>query len=635
MPSVWFTPQDRVAQSVSGRTNAQVCGLGASRAPDRRYAFTVWAPQAKRVDVCFPAENWTVELLPQPRGYFHGEVPALEPAMRYIYRLDGEKERADPASRYQPEGVFGPSEIVDLADFEWTDREWRGLELKNYIFYELHVGTYTPVGTLDEIIKYLSELKALGVTAIELMPISQFSGTRNWGYDGVFPFAVQNSYGGPRALQRLVNACHREGLAVVLDVVYNHLGPEGNFLADFGPYFTDRYQTPWGQAVNFDGAHSDEVIRFFIENALCWLDDFHIDALRLDAIHGIFDRSAQPFLALLSSAVQDLAGRTNRPIYLIAESDLNDSRFVEQLDAGGYGLHAQWNDDFHHALHSLQTGEQFGYYQDFGSLRHLEKALQHGYVYTGEYSHYRQRRHGNSSRAIRPSQLVVFSQNHDQVGNRMFGERSSALITLEAQKLAAGAVMLSPYLPLLFMGEEYGETAPFLYFTSHADPQLAQAVREGRRAEFRAFYREGNLPDPQAEATFLQSRLDHGIRGEGPHCALWNFYRELIRLRKQEPALRELDASNLEATTCRTSGCLRMRRIYGHDDIIVIFNFGDRPADCGPEVPLGDWRKCLDSAERIWAGPGSAIPQEFSARITLALTVQPRSFCVLRRVSCA
>jgi maltooligosyltrehalose trehalohydrolase len=419
----------------------------------------------------------------------------------------------------------------------------------------------------------------------------------------------------------------------VLDVVYNHLGPEGNFLSDFGPYFTDRYRTPWGQALNFDGAHSDEVIRFFIENALLWLEDFHIDALRLDAIHGIFDRSAQPFLSLLSSRVDALAARTKRDIYLIAESDLNDSSFLMERDGGGFGLHGQWNDDFHHALHSLQTGERFGYYKDFGSLIHLEKALRNGYVYMGEYSQYRQRRHGNSSRNIRPSQLVVFSQNHDQVGNRMLGERSSTLLTLEAQKLSAGVVVLSPYLPLLFMGEEYGETRPFLYFTSHADPALGKAVKEGRRREFSAFYQTGEPPDPQSELTFLQSALDHNRRKHGTHQMLWDFYRELIRLRKEEPALRELDENVLEVKSSEESSSLYMRRGYGKNEIFMVFNFGDRVADFGTELPVGEWRKRLDSAETCWMGPGSHIPQVLTATGNLSLPIQPKSFCILKRIS--
>lgn len=624
--------EDGIAQSFTDRALTHEYRLGATRAPDGVCEFLVWAPHATRVEVCVVDGTRTFELSPQDRGYHHGVLPALEPDARYVYRLNGDKERADPASRYQPEGVFGPSQIVDLSDFAWSDQDWCGLDLKNYIFYELHVGTYTSSGTLDAIIEYIPELKSLGVTAIELMPVAQFPGTRNWGYDGVFPFAVQNSYGGPHGLQRLVNTCHQEGLAVVLDVVYNHLGPEGNFLADFGPYFTNRYPTPWGQAINFDGAHSDEVIRFFTENAVSWLEDFHVDALRLDAIHGIFDRSAQPFLALLSSAVENLASRTRRNIYLIAESDLNDSRFVKPREAGGYGLHAQWNDDFHHALHALQTKEKFGYYCDFGSLRHLEKGLQHGYVYTGEYSQYRQRRQGNSSRAIRPSQLVVFSQNHDQVGNRMFGERSSALLSLEAQKLSAGAVILSPYVPLLFMGEEYGETAPFLYFTSHTDPGLAEAVQKGRRAEFSSLFREGEPPDPQAETTFLRSRLDHSLRRQGQHRVLWDFYRELIRLRNSEPAFHELDASAFEVNGCEAGECLRLHRKHETDELLLVFNLGAEPADCGVELPSGEWRKLLDSADQEWMGPGSVIPQNFSSRCTLTLTVQPKSLSVFKRV---
>jgi maltooligosyltrehalose trehalohydrolase len=605
--------------------------LGASRAASGDCAFKVWAPHAKCVEVILHQKNQSLVLAPEGHGYHFGLLSSQDPEVRYTFRLDGQKERADPASRYQPEGVFGPSQIADLSDSLWTDRGWRGLDLKNYVFYELHVGTYTKSGTLDEIVHSLPQLKSLGVTALELMPVAQFSGTRNWGYDGVFPFAVHNSYGGPHALQRLVNACHREGLAVVLDVVYNHLGPEGNFLNDFGPYFTDRYQTPWGQALNFDGPHSDEVIQYFIENALYWLDDLHIDALRLDAIHGIFDRSAQPFLSLLSSAVDNLAKRSNRKIHLIAESDLNDARFVRTRDRGGYGLHAQWNDDFHHALHGLQTKERFGYYCDFGSLDHMEKAYRNGYVYTGEYSEYRQRRHGNSSRGIRPSQLAVFSQNHDQVGNRMLGERSSTLLSLEAQKLSAGAVLLSPYLPLLFMGEEYGEPAPFLYFTSHTDPQLGKAVRDGRRAEFRAFFQDGEPPDPQAEETFLKSKLDLNLRTHGSHRVLWEFYRELLRLRKEERSLNELDHSLLDVRECQDTDCLLLHRTYEENETVVVLNFAEMAVDCAASFPPGKWRKLLDSADTLWRGPGSAMPDEFATPSPTTVKIQPKSLCLLKR----
>jgi maltooligosyltrehalose trehalohydrolase len=337
------------------------------------------------------------------------------------------------------------------------------------------VGAYTKKGTFESIIPHLDELKKLGITAIELMPVAQFPGTRNWGYDGVYPYAVQNSYGGPEGFKRLVNACHGRGLALVLDVVYNHLGPEGNYLWDFGPYFTDRYKALWGFSINFDGPHSDDVRHYFIQNALYWVTEFHVDALRVDAVHAILDFSAEPFLEELASAVHDEAKRLNRRVYLIAESALNDTRVIRSREFGGYGLDAQWNDDFHHALHTVLTGERMGYYRDFGRLQDLAKALLEGFVYSGEYSPYRRRRHGNSSRDIPAHRFVVFSQNHDQVGNRMRGERLSELVCFERTKLAAGVMTLSPFIPLLFMGEEYGETAPFQYFVSHSDPDLRRS----------------------------------------------------------------------------------------------------------------------------------------------------------------
>lgn len=610
---------------VGGALGAVLC------ASDGSCEFTVWAPRSGRVEVVLLDQSRRIHLAPQEHGYHRAVVPDVRPGTRYVYKLDNGKERADPASRHQPEGVFGPTEIVDLSDFAWHDNHWRGLELKDYIFYEIHLGTYTHAGTFAGLIEHIGELKSLGVTAIELMPLAQFPGTRNWGYDGAYPFAVQNSYGGPRGLQRFVDACHQQGLAVVLDVVYNHLGPEGNFLADFGPYFTDRYRTPWGAAINFDGAQSDEVVRFFIENALYWLESFHIDALRLDAIHGICDRSAQPFLALLSAAVENLAARAGRQIYLIAESDLNDSRFVKPRNAGGYGLHAQWNDDFHHSLHALQTREQVGYYRDFGSLRDLEKAMRTGYVYTGEYSEFRHRRHGNSSRGLRPSQFIVFSQNHDQVGNRMFGERSSALVGFEAQKLSAGVVILSANLPLLFMGGEYGETAPFLYFTEHSDPKLGEAVREGRRAEFSEFYPNETPPDPQAGSTFLRSKLDHQLCHRGHHLALRSLYRELIRLRKSLPALRELDLFEMEIAECQDDECMRIVRTYEQSVVVAIFNFGDVRTDCATDIPSGDWHKVLNSADIEWMGPGSEVGLEFSTGSDSHFPIEPKSFCVFQR----
>jgi maltooligosyltrehalose trehalohydrolase len=601
--------------------------LGAVYQGDGRCDFTVWAPNSAYVEIRFPENGRTIELEREQHGYHCASVSNMPADSQYVYRLDGDKTRADPASRFQPDGVFGPSQVVDLRRFAWEDGEWRGLKLKDYILYELHVGTYTSAGTLAAVIDHLPYLKSLGITAVELMPLAQFPGGRNWGYDGVFPFAVQNSYGGPYALQRFVNACHRAGLAVVLDVVYNHLGPEGNFLSDFGPYFTNRYKTPWGDALNFDGAASDEVVRFFIENAIGWLRDFHIDALRLDAIHGIFDRNAQPFLALLGTAVDEFAGQAGRNVYLIAESDLNDARFVHSRASGGYGLHAQWNDDFHHALHSLQTGERAGYYQDFGTLRHLEKALRCGYVYTGEYSDYRERRQGNSPSAIRPSQLVVFSQNHDQVGNRMLGERTSALLSFEAQKLSAGMVLLGPYIPLLFMGEEYGETAPFLYFTSHQDPKLAEAVREGRRREFAAFHKQGSPPAPQAEETFQASKLSHTMRQQGSHHVLWEFYHELIRLRKTLPALTELDTSILQVNASDSENSLLVLKSNARDELFMIFNFGNRPVSSFGRIPPGSWRVVLNSADEAWMGPNAAA----GASADSTPVIQAKSFCLFQR----
>lgn len=478
--------------------------LGATYLGDGRCRFRVWAPLADSVAVHIVAPRERLEPLARgERGYYYGELEGVEPGNLYLYLLDGRKERPDPASRYQPQGVHGPSQVVDPHAFAWSDSCWFGPAQQELIFYELHVGTFTLEGTFDAMIPHLEGLRELGVTAVELMPVAQFPGSRNWGYDGVYPFAVQNSYGGPEGLMRLVDACHRCGLAVFLDVVYNHLGPEGNYLGDFGPYFTDRYRTPWGLALNFDGADSDEVRRFFIENALYWLTEFHIDGFRLDAIHAITDKGALPFLEELAAAVHRRAERLGRRVYVIGESDLNDPRVIQPRVVGGYGLDGQWSDDFHHALHSLLTGERSGYYQDFGKLVHLARAFREGYVYTGQYSAYRRRQHGDWPRLCDACQFVVFAQNHDQVGNRARGERLSTLVSFDGLKLAAGMVLLSPFVPLLFMGEEYGETAPFLYFTSHSDPTLVEAVRKGRLEEFAAFGCEDEVPDPQDEATFL------------------------------------------------------------------------------------------------------------------------------------
>jgi len=621
--------------------------LGATLLEGSRCQFLVWAPRAEHVDVRIldprgsfstsesaaarHSQERLVRLKRGIRGYHQGVVDGVEPGAVYVYRLDATKDRPDPASSFQPLGVHGPSQIADRQAFQWGDAGWRGVSLDDYILYEIHVGTFTDEGSFDAIVSHLDEIIKIGVTALELMPVAQFPGHRNWGYDGVYPFAVQSSYGGPEGLKKLVNTCHARGLAVVLDVVYNHLGPEGNYLNDFGPYFTSQYQSLWGQALNFDGPDSDEVVRFFIENALYWLRDFHIDALRLDAIHGIVDRNAQPFLQMLAKSVHEFACQAGREIYLIAESDFNDVRYIQAENSGGYGMDAQWSDDFHHALHTLLTGEHTGYYQDFGTLAHLERALKEGFVYAGQYSAYRRRRHGNSSRHMPARQFVVFSQNHDQVGNRLFGDRLSALVSFEALKLAAGMVILSPYIPLLFMGEEWGERAPFQYFTSHSDMGLVEAVRRGRKAEFASFRWQGSPPDPQDEATFLRSKLDRSQRHTEWHQILYEFYQELIALRKTLPGLAKPHKQRLETSGLEKEKVVVIRRWSDAGDAVAVANF-EKEAKLVPlNVPAGDWCKVLDSADLRWRGPGSSVSPRFKSSGKVQMGLGPESFCVFER----
>ena len=605
--------------------------LGAIHLGRGRCHFGVWAPLSETVEVHIvsPPER-VISLERDEHGYHSAIAQTVKLGDRYLYRLDGNKEHPDPASRFQPEGVHGPSQVVDTR-FPWEDDSWPGLPLRDYVVYELHVGTYTKKGTFDSVIPHLDKLKDLAITAIELMPVAQFPGSRNWGYDGVYPFAVQNSYGGPEGFKRLVNACHGRELAVVLDVVYNHLGPEGNYLWDFGPYFTDRYKTLWGSSINFDGPHSDDVRHFFIENALYWVTEFHVDALRIDAVHAILDFSAQPFLLELASAVHVRSEEINRRVYLIAESALNDNRVIRSPEFGGYGLDAQWNDDFHHALHTLLTGEQTGYYQDFGQLRDLAKAFQEGFVYSGEYSAYRRRRHGNSSQDIPAHQLVVFAQNHDQVGNRIRGERLSELTCLERTKLAAGVVLLSPFIPLLFMGEEYGETAPFPYFVSHSDLDLVEAVRRGRRDEFAAFGWEDEPADPQDERTFLRAKLNHSLRRNGFHNVLLKFHRELLQLRRGIPALANLNKDDMDVLNYEREKILVIRRWRGSDEAVMVFHFGESPVTVNIPFPEGRWEKKMDSADERWHGPGGHVPGEIISKVEAEVSLSPYAFVLVVR----
>jgi maltooligosyltrehalose trehalohydrolase len=592
--------------------------------------FCVWAPRATAVDlhIVEPRER-VVHMEAVGRGYHRATVEGIGPGWRYFYRLDGGRDLPDPASRCQAGNVHGPSEV--LSDhFRWTDGGWRGLPLEDYLAYETHIGTFTPEGTFEAAIRHLDELKQLGVTAFEVMPVAQFPGARNWGYDGVFPFAVQNTYGGALGLKRLVDACHARGLAAILDVVYNHLGPEGNYLCEFGPYFTSRHRTPWGDAVNFDGPGSDEVRRYFIENALQWIEEFHFDAIRVDAVHAIFDQSANPFLRQLASAVREAGRRLGRKAYTIGESDLNDIRLILPERENGHGFDALWDDDFHHAIHAQLTGERKGYYQDFGSVSAIGKAMQEAFVYTGEYSAFRGRSQGSATAAARASQFVVFAQNHDQVGNRMLGERLSALVCFEKLKLAAGLVLLSPYLPMLFMGEEYGETAPFLYFVDHSDPALIEVVRKGRREEFAGFGWAGEPPDPANEETFRRSKLNHALAGEGRHKILKEFYAELIRLRKSMPALSTPDKSRIETRACEERRLLWLRRWCRGEEALAVFHLGDAEAEA--EAPAGCWRKMLDSADTRWGGGGGRVPGLLELQTGARLPLAADSFALFSRV---
>lgn len=594
--------------------------FGARMLEADRVRFKVWAPFANTVAVELVGQDRTaIPMQPASQGYFEVTVEGVGPCAPYRYLLDGNKSRPDPTSRFQPQGVHGPSAVINPDSFGWTDSDWPGLPLHDLIIYELHVGTFTREGTFDSIIPFLSYLKeTVGITAIELMPVAQFPGGRNWGYDGVYPFAPQSTYGGPDGLKRLVDACHAMGLAVILDVVYNHLGPEGNYLGEFGPYFTDRYKTPWGLAINFDGADSDAVRHYVVSNALYWVTEYHIDGLRLDAIHGIYDFSATHILKELASSVHVEAAQLNRQVFVIAESDLNDTRIIEPPSIGGYGLNAQWNDDFHHALRVVLTGEQRGYYQDFHGLRDLGVAVRQGFVYDGQCSGFRRRRHGNLSQHCRPSQFVVFSQNHDQIGNRAVGDRLSTQLPPDALKLARAVVLLSPNIPLLFMGEEYGETAPFQYFIEHGDSDLIEAVRQGRRREFAHFgWKAEDIPDPQALATFERSRLNRD-RLDDRQAELLRWTSALIHLRKTIPALGASDASQLHhlVWAVEPEQVLILYRWSNQGDAaLLLFGFNQLPVMLTLCAPVGTWQLRLDSGAAEFGGQGQDVmPQELVVR---------------------
>jgi maltooligosyltrehalose trehalohydrolase len=540
-----------------------------------------------------PLEGDTLlEMTPVEGGWWLLNTAEAGPGMDYWYVLDGAQPLPDPRSPWQPQGVHGPSRLSDHSAFEWTDQRWQAPPLSAAVFYELHIGTFTPEGTFDGAAKRLGHLVSLGVTHVELMPVNEFPGDWGWGYDGVDLFAPHHAYGGPEGLKRLVDACHAAGLAVVLDVVYNHLGPSGNYLARFGPYFTSRYSTPWGPALNLDDAGSTEVRRFLCDNALMWLREYHFDGLRLDAIHAILDASAVHFLEQLESEVKALEAHIGRHLVLIAESDLNAPRIVTAPEAGGYGIDAQWSDDFHHALHTVLTGERTGYYADFGSLADLAKALQNGFIYDGQYSAFRNRSHGRTPGNLPGSRFLGFLQNHDQIGNRATGERSSMLMSVGRLKVGAALVLCSPFIPLLFQGEEFGATTPFLYFTNHGDEDLGRAVSEGRRNEFAAFgWKAEDVPDPQAPATFLRSKL--GEPENMTQRSLLEWHRRLIALRRAEPDLTDGRLDRVKVQFSEEQGWLTL----GRGAMIVVCNLhAERRYVPWPGLSVADVTMLLSSS---------------------------------------
>jgi maltooligosyltrehalose trehalohydrolase len=597
---------------------------GALALPDGALRWRVWSPRADRVDLVWfdGGRRRALAMEREAPGYFHHTDREVWDGQRYAYSLDGGRELPDPCSLWQPEGVHAPSAVFRPGSFRWTDQGWQGVRREDLVFYELHVGTFTPAGTFEAILPRLPALRELGVTAVQLMPVAPFPGTRDWGYDGVFSYAVQDSYGGPPGLQRLVDACHAAGLALFLDVVYNHQGPEGCYLNQFGPYLTDRYPNGWGQSFNYDGAGCDPVRDFVVDNARMWLEEYHVDGLRLDAVHAVIDLSPRHILRAIAETADEVGRRAGRAVHVIGESNLNDPRVLLPPERGGHDLGAQWSDDFHHAVHSYLTGERQGYYQDFGEARQLADVLRSPFLYAGQYSAYRGRRHGAPAGDLAGDRFVVAIQNHDQVGNRARGDRLDTLVASPAQRrLAASLLLLSPYLPLLFMGEEYGEERPFAFFCSFGDPHLAQAVREGRKKEFATFAWQGEVPDPQAESTFAGCRLTWAWPEGSRQAGLRHLYTDLLAARRQWPALADFreraarllpDRGPPEFLELIRGG----RALAPGKTVQVLFNLAGQPrplprgvGDDGHEVLFCSESRCY-AGERQGAAVDSLLPFE-------------------------
>jgi maltooligosyltrehalose trehalohydrolase len=576
--------------------------------------FKVWAPNAKRVQVRL--DVGLLEMKPLPDGWWSACAPDAQNGTDYSFLVDGGDPLPDPRSPWQPYGVHGPSRLVDHSRFAWNDSGWQAPPLSSAIIYELHIGTFTPEGTFDSAIAQLGYLSSLGITHVELMPVHEFPGEWGWGYDGVDLFAPYHAYGGPDGLKRFVNACHREGLAVLLDVLYSHFGPDGNYLNRFGPYFTTRYSTPWGPAINLDGPGSTEVRRFLCDNALMWLRDYHFDGLRIDAVHAMFDSSAVHFLEQLATEIWALEAHIGRHLAVIAESDLNDPRVVTPLEAGGYGIDAQWSDDFHHALHAALTGERNGYYADFGALADVAKALTKGFVYDGRDSVFRKRQHGRRAQGLPGWRFLGYLQNHDQVGNRARGERSSHLMSPSRLKIGAALVLCGPFVPLLFQGEEFGASAPFRFFTNHIDPELAHSVSEGRRREFEAFgWPPEEVCDPQNPETFARSKLDWCEPARDAHSALLDWHKRLIALRRAVPELTDGRLDRTEVRYDEDGRWLILRR----GPIAVVSNL----ADSRRVIPLP-----FPGVVLLSSNPG-CLPAGGSLRHETSLELPPDSTAIL------
>ncbi|HZP58666.1 MAG TPA: malto-oligosyltrehalose trehalohydrolase [Dehalococcoidia bacterium] len=582
--------------------------MGANVTPEG-VRFRVWAPHAEAVDV--EIGNVYEPLAREPDGVWCASVASASAGTRYRFRLDGAASFPDPYSRSQPDGPHGPSEVVDPRAFAWTDAGWPGLRADGLVVYELHVGTYTPAGTFEALVGELDRLRELGVNAIELMPIAEFPGARNWGYDGVDLFAPTRNYGGPDGLRRLVDAAHARGIGVILDVVYNHFGPDGNYLLQYArEYLTDRHQTPWGDAVNYDGPRSAHVRRLVIDNACYWINEFHIDGLRLDATFAMFDSSPRHILEEIATSAR---GSTSRDIVLIAETHENDARYVRPASDGGYGFDAVWSDDFHHCVHTAASHEHAGYYADYaGTLDELARTIARGWLFEGQASSHLGHARGTPAAGLPASGFVYFIQNHDQVGNRAFGRRFSHLVGAEQHKFWSALLLLLPYTPLLFMGQEFAASSRFYYFTDHNE-ELGRQVTEGRRKEFASFAAfadpkgQREIPDPQAEQTFLDSKLDLRERDEGIGAQTWALYRELLRARREDPVLRRQDRARMEVTAAGER-LLLVRLWHGGDERLIAANCGVG-IDATPEaagVPRalrrGGWRKLISSEERRFGG---------------------------------